>query len=266
LAEAPKSRSAEHLITSSDQHPSLEQERRVVSASPIADNPAAVADKSNSLTHRALAAWCVSGIGWAREKQPSTDLAALLRSFRQLGVPEELVAATGIAATRSGEPITLMVPLIWLVAHDEQVPSVVEAAVPRSLVLDDVPMYALDKHTRVGRESIRNLVKYNHEIREWLQRYVAPAQRHDAAYMAAFYADAAPLASKLVWNGADALEALGTEADLLKSGMPPDGIEPLLQLFRMNVDHLNKLRAHTVCKKLGMVDVATALMAKEGRV
>jgi hypothetical protein len=266
LAEAPKSRSAEHLITSSDQHPSLEQERRVVSASPIADNLAAVADKSNSLTHRALAAWCVSGIGWAREKQPSTDLAALLRSFRQLGVPEELVAATGIAATRSGEPITLMVPLIWLVAHDEQVPSVVEAAVPRSLVLDDVPMYALDKHTRVGRESIRNLVKYNHEIREWLQRYVAPAQRHDAAYMAAFYADAAPLASKLVWNGADALEALGTEADLLKSGMPPDGIEPLLQLFRMNVDHLNKLRAHTVCKKLGMVDVATALMAKEGRV
>jgi len=116
LAEAPKSRSAEHLITSSDQHPSLEQERRVVSASPIADNLAAVADKSNSLTHRALAAWCVSGIGWAREKQPSTDLAALLRSFRQLGVPEELVAATGIAATRSGEPITLMVPLIWLVA------------------------------------------------------------------------------------------------------------------------------------------------------
>jgi replication-associated recombination protein RarA len=62
LAEAPKSRSAEHLITSSDQHPSLGEERLLVSASSIADNLNAVADKSNSLMHRALAAWCVSGM------------------------------------------------------------------------------------------------------------------------------------------------------------------------------------------------------------
>jgi len=96
LAEAPKSRSAEHLITSSDQHPSLEQERRAVSTSSIADNLAAVADKSNGLTYRALAAWCVSGIGWEREKLPGSNLPALLDTFRRLGVPDELVAATGI--------------------------------------------------------------------------------------------------------------------------------------------------------------------------
>jgi len=81
--------------------------------------------------------------------------------------------------------------------------------------------------------------------------------------MAAFYADAAPLASRLSWDGADQLEALGTETDLLKSGVPAQQIESLLQLFRANVDHLNKLRAHTVCKKLGLVDVATILMADE---
>ncbi len=117
--------------------------------------------------------------------------------------------------------------------------------------------------TREALESIRNLVKYNYEIRKCLERYVAPAQRHDAAYMAAFYADAAPLASKLSWDGADQLEALGTEADLLKVGVPREGIEPLLQLFRANVQHLNKVRVHTVCKKRGLVDIATALMAAE---
>jgi hypothetical protein len=122
-------------------------------------------------------------------------------------------------------------------------------------------MYALDKHTRIGQEAIRNLVKYNSAIREFLERHVARAQRHKAAYMAAFYADAAPLASKLYWEGADQLEALGTEADLLKSGVPTECIDPLLQLFLANVDHLNKLRAYTVCKKLGLVDVATILMA-----
>jgi hypothetical protein len=263
LAEAPKSRSAEHLITSSNQHPSLEQERRLVSTSSIAENLAVVADKSSSLTHRALAAWCVSGIDWKREKKPGTDLPGLLDAYRNLGAPEELVAATGIAATKSRDPITLMVPLIWLAANETQVPFVLNAAVPRSPVLHDIPMYALDKHTRVGRESIRYLVKYNYGIRECLKRYVPPAQRHDAAYMAAFYADAAPLLRKLVWQGGDELEALGTEADLLRAGVSPDGIAPLLQIFRENVPHLNKMRAYAVCKKRRFVDVATALMTGE---
>lgn len=256
LAEAPKSRSAEHLITSSDCHPSFEQERLLVSASSIADNLTVVADNSKSLMHRALAAWRVSGMDWKREKIPGTDLPGLLDAYHSLGVPEELVAATGIAATKSREPITLMVPLIWLAANDGQVPTVLEAAVPRSLILDDIPMYALDKHTRIGLEAIRSLVKQNYEIHECLERYVATAQRHKAAYMAAFYVDAAPLASKLSWDGADQLEALGTEADLLNEGVPPEGVEPLLRLFRENTGHLDKIRADIVRRKRGFVGMA----------
>jgi hypothetical protein len=79
LAEAPKSRSAEHLITSSDCHPSFQQERLLVSASSIAESLTAAADKSNGLMHRALVAWCVSGMNWRREKEPGTDFAWLAR-------------------------------------------------------------------------------------------------------------------------------------------------------------------------------------------
>ena len=63
--------------------------------------------------------------------------------------------------------------------------------------------------------------------------------------------------------GGDELEASGTEADLLKVGVAPDGIAPVLQVFRENVEHLDEIRAHTVRKKQGFVDVATALMADE---
>ena len=262
LAEAPKSRSAEHLITSADQHPSFAEERRLVGASSIADNLETVIDPSNSLAHRALAGWRASGIGWNGDKALRKDLAGLLDAFRQHGVPESLVVSTGVAATASREPITLMVPLVWMAAHDEaQEPTTVHLDVPRSSVIDGVPNYALDKHTRIGREAIRDLVKYNFEIRECLERYVARPQRNDAAYMAAFYADAAPLARKLVWRGGDELEALGTEADLLKAGVAPDGIAPFLKVFRENVDHLDKIRTHTVSKKQGFVDIATAFMA-----
>ena len=264
LAEAPKSRSAEHLITSADQHPFFAEERRLVSASSIADNLDTVVDPSKSLAHRALAGWLALGIGWNGDKALGKDLAGLLDAFRQLGVPEALVVSTGVAATASREPITLMVPLVWLAAHHEaQEPTTVHLDVPRSSVIGGVPNYALDQHTRTGREAIRELVKYNAEIRECLERYVARPQRNGAAYMAAFYADAAPLAWKLVWRGGDELEASGTEADLLKVGVAPDGIAPLLQVFRENVEHLDKVRTHTVRKKQGFVDVATALLADE---
>lgn len=77
--------------------------------------------------------------------------------------------------------------------------------------------------------------------------------------MAAFYADAAPLESKLSWNGGDQLEALGTEADLLKVGVAPEGIEPLLQSFRANIQHLDRARVDASCKKKrGFVDEVTA--------
>jgi MgsA AAA+ ATPase C terminal len=263
LAGAPKSRSAEHLMTSSDQHPSFEQERRLVSTNSTADNLDIVADKSKSLAQRALAAWCTSGIGWKVDKVSGKDLPGLLDTFRQLGVPEELVVSTGVAVTASREPIAVMVPLVWLAAHEEQVPTTVHRDIPHSCDIDGVPGYAFDKHTRIGREAIRSFVKNNYQIRECLKQYVAPAQRHDAAYMAAFYADAAPLARKFVWRGGDELEALGTDADLLKVGVAPDGIAPLLQVFRENVPHLDKIRTHTVCKKRGFVDMATAHISGE---
>jgi hypothetical protein len=266
LAEAPKSRSAEHLVTTATHHPSVEHERRLVSNRSIANNLAAVANESNTLTHRALAAWCVSGVGWKHQKLHGTDLPGLFDAYRNLGVPEELVAATGIAAAKSREPITLMVPLIWLAANDGQVPFALKAEVPWSPVLDGIPMYALDKHTRIGQESIRNLVKYNCEIRECLERYVVPAKWHAAAYMAAFYVDAAPLACRLIWQGCDELEALGTEADLLKVGVSSEGIQPLLRLFRRNVDQLNQIRADTICRKRPLNGVVPNLITDgEGR-
>jgi hypothetical protein len=112
-----------------------------------------------------------------------------------------------------------------------------------------VPMFALDKHTRLGREAIRRFALENEEVRDILARYVPAARRNDAAYMAAFYADAAPLAIRLSWKGADALEAFGTETDLLLSGVLPEGFAPLLAALRNNLGHLNEVRARVFAQQ-----------------
>jgi hypothetical protein len=158
-------------------------------------------------------------------------------------VPDELVIATDIAAQKTREPITLMVPLVWLAANRHSHPAITKSETPASKIVDGVPMYALDKHTRIGREAIRRFALENDEVRGILALHVTAARRNDAAYMAAFYADAAPLAIKLNWKGADALETLGTETDLLLSGVEPEGFAPLLAALRNNLGHLNEVRA-----------------------
>jgi hypothetical protein len=172
-------------------------------------------------------------------------LEALLTTFRELEVPEDVVAATGIAAARSREKITAMVPLIWHAARKSE-NRVCDCAVPPLVKADDVPLYALDKHTRLGREAIWRFACENDSVRACLARFVPARQRRSAAYMAAFYVDAAPIARRLIWDQSEALETFGIERDLLHAGVPAEGIEPLLAAMRANLGHLNDLRAQVL--------------------
>jgi replication-associated recombination protein RarA len=67
LAQAPKSRSAEHLITSAQHHPSLAKARMLRGATSQTDQLAAIMNQNASLTERAIAASCASGVGKRRD-------------------------------------------------------------------------------------------------------------------------------------------------------------------------------------------------------
>ena len=145
LAEAPKDRSADYLICSAKDHPSLSGERLAIASTGIEERLSVVRDRAFTLPHREMAAWYASGVEWGGEKQVGKgDLPALLNAFTELGVPTELVAATGIAISRTREPITLMVPLVWLAANDGQTVSVCDRPVPPLATAGGVPLYALD--------------------------------------------------------------------------------------------------------------------------
>jgi hypothetical protein len=119
-----------------------------------------------------------------------------------------------------------------------------------------VPLYALDKHTRLGREAIWHFACENNTVRACLERFVPASQRRSAAYVAAFYVDAAPIARRLMWDQSEALEAFGIERDLLHAGVPTEGIQPLLAAMRANLGHLNELRAQVLARAQN----ATAMM------
>jgi hypothetical protein len=111
-----------------------------------------------------------------------------------------------------------------------------------------MPLYALDKHTRLGREAIWRLAYENDSVRTCLARFVPAGQRRSAAYVAAFYVDAAPVAKRSMWDQSEALEAFGIERDLIHAGVPAEGIQPLLEAMRANLEHLNELRAQILAR------------------
>jgi hypothetical protein len=248
LAEAPKDRSADFLVGAKD-HPALATFARTMATASLEDRLSAVSNKLLALPHRAIAARFTSGLesrGQVSRDKDSLDV--LLKTFRELGAPEDLVVATGLAATRTREPITAMVPLIWLAAKVSREVRVCDCPVPPMESAGNVPLYALDEHTRLGREAIWRFACENNRVRTGLESFVPASQRRRAANVAAFYADAAPVARRLLWEQSSRLETFGIDRDLLHAGVVPEGIAPLLEAVRSNLDHLNALRAQVLSR------------------
>jgi hypothetical protein len=244
LAEAPKDRSSDHLIGSSRSYGPFEEVRRMVGARSLAQRLDIVADGNQPLHIRAIAAWYSSGVEWDDEMRVGKgDLPGLTAAFRSIGVPSELAIATQHAAIRTREPITIMVPLIWHEAFKDERPAIRDCPVPSSPVVREVPLYALDMHTSIGKAAIHQFARECLAVRETLAEYVPEYRAQDAACMAAFYADAAPVSRRLDWSQSAALETIGTDSDLRSTKVSPDGVRPILEVVRANLDHLNEIRA-----------------------
>jgi hypothetical protein len=252
LALVAKDRSADFLVSIAQTHPAFEAARGRIAGLSVARQLALVADPAAPIVERAIAAWFASGMNFGDERRVSEgDRSALFKTFRDLGVPRDLVSATREAAAYTGEPITLMVPLLWLAASASSSHSVSEQSTPPVRKVGDLPTYALDKHCWLGKAAIRRFARECRDVDEALVRYVPEFRALDAAYMAAFYADAAPVSLRFEWNGCRELERLGLEADMHKAGVPLAGIDPLLAAVRDNLDHLDAIRAELLQRKGG---------------
>ncbi len=61
--------------------------------------------------------------------------------------------------------------------------------------------------------------------------------------MAVFHVEGSATAQRHDWPGARELERLGVEADMLRAGALPDGVDAILAAVRENLGHLHAIRA-----------------------
>lgn len=250
LALARKDRSTDYLFCDCIRHPSLRHQRFLAEQARPEENLNRLS-ADYDLQSRALAAIVLlqqskgrRGFGWTR----AGTVKAIVERFTQ-----DIVARTIIegAYKKSGEPFLLMLPLLAECVRSQIRSRSKVVDVPRTKYVGDVPMYALDKHTRVGRAAIREFLADNDNIHRCLKAHVSTENMKSAAYMAAYYTDATPVSNRFVWSDSDRLEIRGREADMHSAGVPLDGIASILDVFRQNLVHLDEIRAHYFCKKFG---------------
>jgi hypothetical protein len=237
LARATKSRAAENVWTAACHSPSAAVLRDSVRSAPPEALRAALQNPELPLLVRAIH---VSIQQRAALRKPEQWLEPLLSGFASTEATA-ILAATVSAARITREAFCLLVPHVWTRIRDSG-PEITLTSLPPTRSVGDFPVYALDKHTRLGRIAIRRFASANAAVSAVL-RSVSGNRRLQAAYMAAFYADAAQLDRKLGDLESQRMEQLALEADLLRSGVPLAFHQSLQAAFAENLEHLNELRA-----------------------
>jgi hypothetical protein len=247
LAEAPKDRSADLLMTVVMHEPSLESLRALCQSLSRDRRLEMVADGAKPLTERAIAAWFSCGLGSPDVRRVGAGgIAALAGAYSQLGVPARLIDAIGVAARQTRSPLALFVPLLSLAAKGPT--SLLEHPLPPAALHGGAPLYALDMHTRLGREAIRRFGDENAAIARFV-RTRAPRIRNDAALqLATFYADSARVSRRLMWEQAQQLETIGIAADFHSVNVSPSVGNALIGLVREDLAHLDAIRIRTLTR------------------
>jgi hypothetical protein len=243
LAEAPKDRSADLLFAIAAHDPAFKAMRSKYRPASVARRLEFVGDPTLSLPERAIAVWHSSGVESRGEQRVGPgDLNALIRTYTELGVPERLLEAVAVAIKKAHEPFALLLPLLWPAAAGSETEPLDSSLTPSSLT-NGVPLYALDKHTRLGRQAIKRFAQENAEIAQFLIERGCGSGDDGALRMAVFYADGALTRPTLQWRYSAELTTTGAAADFRSVNVAAEVGAELVRLVATHIADLNAIRS-----------------------
>ena len=250
LAEVPKDRSADLLFAVVLHDSTLEIMRSKCRSASVARRLGFVADPTLSLPERALAVWHASGVeSYGEQRVGPGDLDALVRIYAELGIPKRLLEALATVIKKAREPFALLLPLLWLAAVGTET-ELLDSPLSPSGLINGVPLCALDKHTRLGRQAIGRFAQENAEIARFLTERGCRSGNDGALRMAVFYADGALTRPTLQWRHAAEVTAAGVAADFHKVHVAADVGAELVELVATHIADLNAIRSQLLSRGL----------------
>ncbi|MGO6815321.1 hypothetical protein [Rhizobium leguminosarum] len=244
MCAAAKNREADYLICAAKQAPFTDSIRSLVAGRSLDERIAMAIDPDAPLLRRSVATWMASGVNGGGPIVLSTgDMSGLMKSFTRADNTQAFIKAVVNACAKTSEPIVIMAPLLALAACERsEVLSVIEEPLPPSLMCAGLPSWTFDKHTRLGKSAIRQLLVEDRELRDCIADFVPEYRSLETAAMAAFYADAISVKRRSAWSLSSELFALGLRTDMTKIGVPENGVEPIVSAMNSALEHLNEIR------------------------
>lgn len=242
LASAPKDRSADYVFSGATLLETAQADRQDFDTWDWSAKLEIATADLEPVTRRAVSALSACTVVKG-EQELVDDKAARLFASEFPNVPDPLLKSAMALTGRHSHPFGLMLVLMWSqYEFTGGACGYSNPPLPHVEYADGIPLYTFDKHTAVGKRAIAKLVEANGPVREMLRQHVPEQKWTSVAEIAAFYADAAPLACRLEWFSSELLEYGGFIADMEAAGCPMAGASSVLECIRSNLTHLNQLR------------------------
>lgn len=258
MSKSAKERSGDYLQTMLELHPHAIPIQQSYLEKGINELVEDVQETSLDWRKRSLAATLLAGTNRLRGTQlPRSigDPEAFTWSVQQLNVPFWVPQIADLSYRLLGEAMAAQFPIKVSLALE-----------PETQHQDDmkwehtagIPHYALDKHTRLGKQAFRLLPERNIELSNCLKSLVPAHARQPAIEWLMFYIEASQLDLELQFQGYEEIKQEGIEADLARSGLQSIANKALYQCLLEAGEDLAQIRAELLTNAVKMQETAHA--------
>jgi hypothetical protein len=210
---AVKDRTADHFCSIVGREPVTPEDKALLGqASPNALF-AVVASSGQPWVRRLRAAVMVSGRAEGPPYHPD-NIEALFEVYREMGVPDLLIAACAVYAARQRDPLPVFVSLAWLLRAPGCTGTVSVHPLHDLEMTGDMPTWAFDPvNCRIGRRAVDLFLRAHMARPSYSPRLVAAA---------IWNSESALCDRTLDWPLGDEIRQRAYAADLTCRGLPPD--------------------------------------------
>jgi hypothetical protein len=238
LANAAHDRACDDLCMMASDHPRYAKQRLDLGAGSAADS-LALLHSAQTIEERALAIWSLNAyLREGRGKRSSRDPFMVFAYFADKGVPAHILAMCDEGFRKTRETLALLFPLIY--QAKPACGATIDDVMPPQGFVNGVPLWALDKFTREGREAYRRFLLTECSTAKWMKAHVPRSAQIETLGTTVFAIESGQLSKRLRWQLGDQLrEKWHRECH---GRYLPDATEFLVMLIN-DLPLLNEVRA-----------------------
>lgn len=241
MANANKNRSADDLLMTVEQLAHLASERSWFATMPE-QRLREIILGCPDLHKRALALWYLMGTTrWTSnvlaERKGNCDMA--FSTLAEHGVSPTVLAITEMGFRKTGEMLAPFMAILTL-ENDIRGKAIRNDTLPTIGLAGHIPSYALDTHTREGKQAFARFLNTNAETARWINENRPKEARLRLLGELVFRVEGGQLIRRSAGQAADDLR---NQYEIGCLGMPPEEATTLLALMRKDIGQLNACRA-----------------------